>query len=113
MGTQFYDMPWSVVMGVCPRRFCLNVKVGWAFVCSGEYCFRVMYGELYGVCDCFVFSVVDICVEYGGVYVFHVRFYLCVVHCVGVCVNVGGAICVVVCCLFLASGCCLLCRDAV
>ena len=43
-----------VMMGVCLRRFCLNMSV---FVCSelgpgcsGECCFGVMYGELFGVC---------------------------------------------------------------
>ena len=29
-----------------------------------------MYGEWYGVSDSGVFSVVEICVDYGGVYVF-------------------------------------------
>ena len=47
--------------------------------CSGECCFGVMYVEWYGVCDFAVFSVVEICVDYGGVYVFHVCFDLCVV----------------------------------
>ena len=42
--------------------------------------------------------------DYGGVYVFHVCFDLCIVYGVGICVDV----CVVECCLFLASGC-LLC----
>ena len=46
-----------------------------------------------------MFSVIEMCVDYGGVYVFHVCFDLCVVY------GVGG--CVVVCCLFLASGCCV------
>ena len=58
-----------------------------------------MYGEWYGVCDFVVLSVVD----YGGVNVFHVCLDCGVVYGVGVCVNV----CVVVCCLFLTSGCCL------
>ena len=31
-----------------------------------------MYGEWYGICNFVVFSVVEICVDYGGVYVFHV-----------------------------------------
>ena len=35
------------------------------------------------------------------------------VYGVGVCVNVCGVVCVVVCCLFLMSGCCLLCCDIV
>ena len=47
-----------------------------------------------------VFSVVD----HGGVYVFHVCFYLCVVYGVGVCVNVCGVVCVSECCLFLVCG---------
>ena len=36
-------------------------------------------------------------------------FVLILASCVGVCVNVCGVVCVVVCCLFLTSGCCLLC----
>ena len=55
--------------------------------CSGECCFRVMYGEWYGVCDVVVLSVVEICGDYG----------------VGVCVNVCGVVCVVVCCLLCCS----------
>ena len=39
-------------------------------------------------------------------YVFHICFDLCVVYGVGGCVHVCGVVCVVVCCLFLASGCC-------
>ena len=54
-----------------------------------------MYVEWYGVCDFVVFSVVKICVDYGGMYVFHVCFYLCVVYGVGVCVNVCGVVSVV------------------
>ena len=56
------------------------------------------------VCDLVLFSVVEICIEYGGVYVFHFCFDLCVVYGIGVCVDVCG----VVCCLLLAPGCCLL-----
>ena len=48
-------------------------------------CFGVMYGEWYGICDFVVFSVVEICVDYGGVYVFHVCFDLCIVYGVGIC----------------------------
>ena len=55
-------------------------------------------------CKFVVFSVVEICIDYGDMYVFHVCFDLCVVYGVGVC----GLVCVVECCLFLASGCCLL-----
>ena len=40
--------------------------------CSGECCFRVMYGEWYGVCDFVVLSVVEVCADYGGVNVIHV-----------------------------------------
>ena len=70
--------------------------------CSWECYFGVMYGEWYGVCDFVVLSVV----EYGGVNVFHVCLDFGIVY--GVCVNVSGVVCVVVCCLFLTSGCCLL-----
>ena len=72
-----------------------------------------------------VFSDIEICVDYGGVYVFHVYFDLCIGYgvgvCVGVCDNVcvvvGAVVCVVVCVvvcgLFLASGCYLLSCDVV
>ena len=33
-----------------------------------------MYVEWYGVTNFVVFSIVEICVDYGGVYVFHVCF---------------------------------------
>ena len=56
-----------------------------------------------------MFSVVEICVDYGGAYVFRVCFDLCVVYGVGVWVDVCGVVCVIECCLFLPSGCCLLC----
>ena len=75
-------------------------------------CFAVMYCEWYGVCDFVVLSVVEVCADYGGVNVFHVCLNFGVVYGVGVCVNVCG---VVVCCLFLTSGCvgccdfCLIC----
>ena len=78
---------------------------------SEECCFGVMYGEWYGVCDFVVLSVVEVCVDYDGVNVFHV--YLDVVYDLGVCVNVCGVVCVVVCCLFLTSGYCLLCCDVI
>ena len=39
---------------------------------------------------------VDVCVGYGGVYVFYVFFGLCVCG-VGICVDVCGAVCVVEC----------------
>ena len=35
------------------------------------------------MCDFVVFSVVEIRVHYGGVYVFHVYFDLCIVYGVG------------------------------
>ena len=54
---------------------------------------------------------VEVCVDYGGVNVFHVCLNCGVVYGVGVYVNVCGVVCVVVCCLFLTSGCCLLCCD--
>ena len=73
--------------------------------CSGECCFGVMYCEWYGVCDFVVLSVVEVCADYGDVNVFHVCLNFGVVYGVGVCVNVCG---VVVCCLFLTSGYCLL-----
>ena len=57
-----------MVMGVCIRRFCLNISVVGDIVCSelgqgatgfsGECCFGVMYGEWSGVCDLVVVSVV-------------------------------------------------------
>ena len=40
---------------------------------------------------------------------FHVCLNVCVVYGIGACVNGCG----VVCCLFLMSGCCLLCFDVV
>ena len=69
-------------------------------------------------CLCFVvLSVVEVCADYDGVNVFHVCLNFGVVYGVvlpvGVCVNVCGVVCVVVCCLFLTSGCCLLCCDVV
>ena len=63
--------------------------------CSGKCCFGVMYCEWYGVCD----FVVEVCADYGGVNVFHVCLNFSVVYGFGVCVNVCGVVCVVVCCL--------------
>ena len=74
----------------------------------GECCFGVMYCEWYGVCDFVVSSVVEVCADYVGVNVFHVCLNFGGVYGVGVCVNVCGVICVVVWCLFLRYGCCLL-----
>ena len=45
----------------------------------------------------------------GGVYVFHVCFDLRVVYGIGICIDVCDVVCVVERCLFLESGCCLLC----
>ena len=70
-----------------------------------------MYCEWYGVCDFIVLSVVEVCADYVGVNVFHVFLNFGVVYGVGV--NVCSVVCVVVCCLFLTSGCCLLCGDVV
>ena len=50
----------------------------------------VMYCEWYGVCDFIVWSVVEVCADYGGVNVFHVCLNFGVVYGVGVCVNVCG-----------------------
>ena len=60
-----------------------------------ECYFGVMYGEWYGVCDFVVLSVVELCVDYGGVNVFHVCLHFGVIYGVGVCVNVCGVVCVV------------------
>ena len=40
----------------------------------------MMYSEWYDVCDFIVLSVVEVCVDYGGVNVYHV----CLDFCVGV-----------------------------
>ena len=44
-----------------------------------------MYGDWYGVCDFVVFSVVEVCADYGGVNVFHVCLCLLCSGCVGCC----------------------------
>ena len=49
-----------------------------------------MYSEWYGVCDFVVLSVAEVCVDYGGVNVFHVCLDFCIVYGVGICVNVCG-----------------------
>ena len=69
----------------------------------------MMYCEWYGVCDFVVLSVVEVCADYVGVNVFHACLNFGVVYGVRVCVNVCG----VVYCLFLTSGCCLLCSGCV
>ena len=53
-----------------------------------------------------VISAVEVFVDYVGVYVFHVCFYLCAVCGVGICVDIFE---VVEYCLFLESECCLSC----
>ena len=58
-------------------------------------------------------SAVEAYADHGGVNVFHVCLNVGVVYGVGVCVDVCGVVCVVVCCLFLTSGCCLLCFNVV
>ena len=75
--------------------------------------FRSDVLQWYGVCDFVVLLVDEVCADYGGVNVFHGCLNSGVVYGVGVCVNVCGVVCVVVCCLFLMSGCCLLCCDVV
>ena len=52
-------------------------------------------------------SVVEVSADYGGMNVFHVCLNFAFVYGVGVSVNVCGVVCVVVCCLFLTSGCCV------
>ena len=52
----------------------------------------MMYGECYGDCDFVVLSVVDVCVDYGGVNVFQV------------CLDFGG-LCQ---CLWCSLCCCML-----
>ena len=57
-----------------------------------------MYCEWYGVCDFVVLSVVEVCVDYGGVNVFHV------------CLNFGviyGVRCLCQ-CLWCSLCCCML-----
>ena len=84
-----------VVMGVRLRLFCLNMNVVGDICllghgttgCSGECCFGVMYCEWYGVCDFVVLSVVELCVDYGGVNVLHVCLNFGVVYGIGVCVK--------------------------
>ena len=81
-------------------------------VARDECCFGVMYCVWCGmVCDFVVLSVVEVCADYGGVNVFHVCLNFGVVYGVGVCVNGCGVVGVVACCLFVTSGCCLLCCD--
>ena len=50
--------------------------------CCLLWCYVV---EWYGVCNFVVFSVVEICAAYGGVYMFHACFDVCVVYSVVEC----------------------------
>ena len=70
-----------------------------------------MHVEWHGVSDFVVLSVVKVCVDYGGVNVFHVCLDFFVFYGVGICVNVCGVVCVV-CCLFLMSVCMLTVSNA-
>ena len=54
-------------------------------------------------------SAIEVCVDYGGVNVFHVCFDLCVLYGVGIFVDVYGVACVVERCMVHESVCCLLC----
>ena len=71
------------------------------------------YGEWYSICDFVALSFVEVCVDIGGVNVFHVCLDFGVVYGAEVCVHVCCVVCVVVCCLFLTSRCCLLYCDVV
>ena len=67
-----------LVMGVCFRRFSLNMNVVWEILFvlswdrvtsgSGECYFGIRYVEWFGVCNFVVSSVVDKCVDYGDVF---------------------------------------------
>ena len=46
--------------------------------------------EWYNVYNFVMFSVVEICVDYGGV---SCCFYLCIVYCVGIYINICGVVC--------------------
>ena len=58
-----------------------------------------------------MFSVIEVCVDYGDVYVFHVCFGLCVIYDVGICADICGVVFVVEYCLFHESVCCLFCGN--
>ena len=84
------------------------------FVCSdlgllGGALFGVMYSEWYGVCYFVVLSVIELCVDYGGVNVFHVCLNFGVIYGVGVCVNICVVVCVCCPCMlfFITSECCV------
>ena len=59
----------NTYMSVVGDIVCSELGQGTA-VCSGECCFGVMYCEWYG--DFVVLLVVEVCVDYGGVNMFHV-----------------------------------------
>ena len=64
----------------------------------------MMHFEWYAVCNFVVFSIVDICLDYGGVYVMFVL--ICALFMVlGFVLIYCGVVCVVECCFFLSSGC--------
>ena len=43
----------------------------------------MMYVKWYSVCNSVMISAVEVCVDYGGVYVFHVCLDFCVIYGVG------------------------------
>ena len=72
--------------------FKYECRVGLFFniiICSGKCCFRTIYVEWYGVCNFVVISVVEICVDYRGLYV----FYICIFYGVVVCVDIWCSLC--------------------
>ena len=90
-----------MVMGVCLRRFRLNMNVvGDVFVLSWPRVRRVDFGR----CDFVVLSVVEVCVDYGSVNVFHVCLDFGVVYGVGVYVNISDVVCVLYVVCFLNLG---------
>ena len=54
-----------------------NLVSFWNTGCSVECCFGIMYVDWYGISNFIVIFAVEVCVEYGGVYVFHACFDLC------------------------------------
>ena len=77
-----------MMMGICLHRFCLN-RVGHFLLLVGPGYDELLWGVLFRIgvrcvlwCYFVVVSVAEICVYYGGVYVFD----LCVVYGVGICV---------------------------
>ena len=51
--------------------------------------------------------------NYDNINIFHVYLNFGAVYDIKIYVNVCDVVCVVLCCLFLTSGCCLLCCDVV